>query len=153
MRTTASRTIPKAVQRAVLARDGLFCRYCAIPVSPRGSGPARPDELHFDHVKPWGAGGEHSVENIVASCRTCNLGRDKPTYSIRREPIVLFHHSRYWWAEGVHPPVLARNVALIELGDFAASWHRSVGYFLHRIMRGVYGATDDGGPIYIDNGL
>jgi HNH endonuclease len=62
--------IPLGVRRAVLERDGMICRYCGRKVHRRKTGPGK---LHFDHVIPHCRGGRPTVENIVVSCRTCNL--------------------------------------------------------------------------------
>jgi len=74
-------TIPEAVQRAVLARDGLVCRYCRRRVYWGRRGRRRtPGKLHFDHVLPWSRGGRETVDNIVVSCQDCNLAKhDDPT--------------------------------------------------------------------------
>jgi 5-methylcytosine-specific restriction endonuclease McrA len=48
-------------RRAVFARDGGRCQYC--------SGPAE----SIDHVVPRSRGGLHVWENVVASCRPCNV--------------------------------------------------------------------------------
>lgn len=51
----------------VLTRDGFKCRYC---------GQAAPHvELQVDHVHPRSKGGEDTLDNLVASCRECNLGK------------------------------------------------------------------------------
>jgi len=63
-------SIPLGVRRAVLERDGMICRYCGRKVHRRKTGPGK---LHFDHVVPHCRGGRPTVENIVVSCRTCNL--------------------------------------------------------------------------------
>ncbi|CAM3146764.1 HNH endonuclease [Stackebrandtia soli] len=47
-------------RRAVFARDGWKCAYCA--------GPAET----IDHVMPRSRGGQHIWENVVASCARCN---------------------------------------------------------------------------------
>lgn len=47
-------------RRAVFARDGGRCQYCA--------GPAE----SIDHVVPRSRGGQHVWENVVAACRACN---------------------------------------------------------------------------------
>lgn len=47
-------------RRAVFARDGNRCQYCA--------GPAE----SIDHVVPRSRGGQHVWENVVAACRACN---------------------------------------------------------------------------------
>lgn len=47
-------------RRAVIARDKGVCAYCG------GSG------NEMDHVIPRSRGGEHTWENVVCSCRSCN---------------------------------------------------------------------------------
>lgn len=69
--------IPESVRSAVLERDGMVCRYCGRKVHTRSKGPGR---LHFDHVIPYARGGPATVENIVVSCRTCNI--DKNAHSV-----------------------------------------------------------------------
>src|SRR5688572_5633321 len=48
-------------RRAVFGRDGYTCQYCG--------GQAE----SIDHVLPRSRGGEHTWENVVACCRTCNM--------------------------------------------------------------------------------
>jgi 5-methylcytosine-specific restriction endonuclease McrA len=47
-------------RRAVFARDGGRCVYCAAPATS------------LDHVVPRSRGGEHIWENVVSCCRRCN---------------------------------------------------------------------------------
>jgi 5-methylcytosine-specific restriction endonuclease McrA len=70
--------IPEAVKAAVLARDGMVCRYCGRGVyRRRRHGPGR---LHFEHVVPWSLGGRHTVDNIVVACARCNMAKhDDPS--------------------------------------------------------------------------
>lgn len=56
--------------RVVLERDGGRCRYC-------GKTLVRPD-FHMDHVIPIGRG-EHSYDNVVASCASCNSKKGQRT--------------------------------------------------------------------------
>jgi len=68
-------------RRAVFARDGHRCAYCN-----------RPAEC-IDHVQPRSRGGEHVWENVVASCRSCNLRKgDKDLsatpYRLARTPVA-----------------------------------------------------------------
>jgi 5-methylcytosine-specific restriction endonuclease McrA len=56
----------------VLERDGMICRYCGRKVHQRRTGPGK---LHLDHVTPHSKGGLTTVENIVVSCRKCNLAK------------------------------------------------------------------------------
>ncbi len=51
-------------RRAVFARDGWVCQYCAHPAE------------NVDHVIPRSQGGEHSWDNVVAACRRCNSRKE-----------------------------------------------------------------------------
>lgn len=68
-------------RRAVFARDGGRCQYCA--------GPAE----SIDHVVPRSRGGGHQWENVVAACRSCNARKrdrllSETTMALRRLPRV-----------------------------------------------------------------
>lgn len=56
--------IPAAVRQAVFSRDQHRCVRCGAT-----------DFLHLDHIRPWSAGGEHTVENLQVLCRDCNLAK------------------------------------------------------------------------------
>ena len=47
----------------VLRRDEYRCRYCGSSAGP----------FHLDHVYPVSKGGETSIDNMVTSCKRCNL--------------------------------------------------------------------------------
>jgi len=51
-------------RRAVFARDDWVCQYCGAPAE------------NLDHVVPRSRGGEHTWENVVASCRRCNAKKE-----------------------------------------------------------------------------
>lgn len=51
----------------ILKRDNFKCVYC-------GRTPET-TELQVDHVIPKSKGGGNNVENLVTSCRFCNLGK------------------------------------------------------------------------------
>lgn len=51
-------------RRAVFARDRHRCQYCGRSAE------------NLDHVVPRSRGGEHSWENVVASCRGCNAKKE-----------------------------------------------------------------------------
>lgn len=56
---------------SVLSRDRFTCRYCSR---------SAPDvELHVDHVVPVALGGSDDLENLVAACVECNLGKSDKT--------------------------------------------------------------------------
>ena len=52
----------KLSRREILGRDGHTCQYCG----HHGS------DLTVDHVVPRHRGGQHTWENLVTACRTCN---------------------------------------------------------------------------------
>ena len=70
-------------RRALFARDGGRCVYCAAPATS------------IDHVIPRSRGGSHNWENVVSACHKCNhLKADKPLKelgwrlrSLPREPV------------------------------------------------------------------
>ena len=49
----------------ILKRDGHRCRFCTRQV--------RMDTAHFDHLIPWSRGGRTVPQNLVSSCRRCNM--------------------------------------------------------------------------------
>ncbi|MBK8464711.1 MAG: HNH endonuclease [Chloracidobacterium sp.] len=65
--TPTPRTLSRRLRFAVLFRDGFTCQYCG----------RKPPEvsLHIDHRNPVSLGGEHSMENLLAACSECNLGK------------------------------------------------------------------------------
>jgi len=52
-------------RRNIFLRDGFTCQYCARRPGTR--------ELNLDHVMPRSRGGRSTWENLVTSCRECNL--------------------------------------------------------------------------------
>lgn len=68
-------------RRGVFARDGHRCQYCG----------DRADSI--DHVRPRSKGGQHTWENVVAACRSCNSAKrdrllDETTMRLRSKPRV-----------------------------------------------------------------
>ena len=61
-------------RRAVFARDGWTCQYCAAPAE------------NLDHVIPRSRGGKHTWENVVAACRRCNAKKENRTPAGGRHP-------------------------------------------------------------------
>lgn len=56
------RPIVKLTRREVFLRDNYTCQYCGIQTR----------DLTLDHVVPKSRGGQHTWENLVSACRTCN---------------------------------------------------------------------------------
>jgi 5-methylcytosine-specific restriction endonuclease McrA len=66
-------------RRAVFARDGHRCQYCGAAAES------------IDHVVPRSRGGGHVWENVVASCRPCNVRKrdrmlEETSMRLRRRP-------------------------------------------------------------------
>lgn len=59
-----------ALIKAIRARDGSTCRYCAVEVNWKD----RKSSIGgtYDHVVPVSKGGDNSYENVVVACRACN---------------------------------------------------------------------------------
>jgi 5-methylcytosine-specific restriction endonuclease McrA len=76
-------------RRAVFARDGHRCQYCN-----RGA-------ENIDHVVPRSRGGEHSWENVVASCRSCNARKEDRLLheaGLRLRRVPQAPHAALWLA-------------------------------------------------------
>jgi HNH endonuclease/Protein of unknown function (DUF1376) len=61
--------IPKEIRCAVVAKDGSVCIYCGDESGP----------FDLDHRLPWSRGGQHSFDNLVVACRTCNRSKGSRT--------------------------------------------------------------------------
>lgn len=93
---------PARLQNAVFERDGYRCRYCSNKLisqdflrafaimldSPRFARGTTNLTTHAiihiawpvaDHVIPWSRGGETTIDNLVASCASCNYGKAEYT--------------------------------------------------------------------------
>ena len=71
--------ISGATRRAVIERDGRFCKLCGRPVVRRTSRRSRVQHadnlLTLDHLVPISRGGDSSAENLRVCCRACNMRR------------------------------------------------------------------------------
>jgi 5-methylcytosine-specific restriction endonuclease McrA len=61
----------RLTRRNLMIRDGFQCQYCAHRPSQR--------DLNLDHVVPRSRGGTDTWENLVVSCRACNLKKGRRT--------------------------------------------------------------------------
>lgn len=52
----------KLTRREVFIRDGYTCQYCGRQMG----------DLTIDHVIPRSRGGQHTWDNLVSACKTCN---------------------------------------------------------------------------------
>lgn len=94
------RRVAALSRRGVFARDGHRCQYCG----------GRADSI--DHVVPRSRGGEHTWENVVAACRSCNA---------RKRDRLLEHTSMRLLRRPSTPPACTWVTAAI--GEVPAEWH------------------------------
>jgi len=59
------RATVRLTRRNIFLRDAHTCQYCGTRACPR--------DLNLDHVMPKSRGGPMTWENVVCSCRDCNL--------------------------------------------------------------------------------
>lgn len=141
----------------MIARDGMVCRHCGTAVVNGGGRNEcfAPNYLHFDHVKPWALGGDHSVDNLVVSCATCNLARMKPYRNLRPAGAaewLVWRGRRPWWPDGFTPPALmAPDNPGIWLLDYIAQHprRRSLDSVVRQIVAGQIAASGPGQPIAV----
>jgi 5-methylcytosine-specific restriction endonuclease McrA len=67
----APRVAVRLTRRNLMLRDQHQCQYCSRRPSLR--------DLNVDHVVPRSRGGSDSWENLVVSCRACNLKKGRRT--------------------------------------------------------------------------
>ncbi len=67
----APHVVVRLTRRNLMLRDEHQCQYCAKKPSLR--------DLNIDHVVPRSRGGLDSWDNLVISCRTCNLKKGRRT--------------------------------------------------------------------------
>lgn len=61
------KSISRSLRFNVLRRDNFSCIIC---------GRSAPEvELHVDHIIPWSIVKEHVIDNLVTTCKDCNLGK------------------------------------------------------------------------------
>jgi 5-methylcytosine-specific restriction endonuclease McrA len=58
-------------RRSIFLRDHFTCQYCGLRLGA--------SELNLDHVIPRSRGGRSTWENLVTSCRACNLRKGRAT--------------------------------------------------------------------------
>ena len=65
------RVVVRLTRRNLMLRDQHQCQYCARRPGVR--------DLNIDHIVPRSRGGKDSWENLVVSCRQCNLKKGRRT--------------------------------------------------------------------------
>jgi 5-methylcytosine-specific restriction endonuclease McrA len=98
--------VPPVSRREVLRRDNHACQYC-------GSG----KKLTLDHVIPRSKGGQHTWNNVVAACTSCNSRKgDRLPHEVNMvlpckpkapvHPAVAFS-DRFWKLQDASPDKLS----------------------------------------------
>jgi 5-methylcytosine-specific restriction endonuclease McrA len=90
----------RLTRRNLLLRDAHRCQYCAGEPGLR--------ELNVDHVVPKSRGGRDTWDNLVISCRGCNLKKGKRTpdeagMRLLREPV------KPGWSTAAHIALTTRT--------------------------------------------
>jgi 5-methylcytosine-specific restriction endonuclease McrA len=91
--------VPPVSRREVLRRDSHRCQYCG-----------NTKHLTLDHVIPRSKGGQHSWDNVVTACATCNSLKgdrllNEIAMTLRNKPKAPMHpaiaFSEQFWQEQV----------------------------------------------------
>ncbi len=72
------RPVVKLTRREILQRDDHTCQYCG----------KRGHDLTIDHVVPRHRGGQHSWNNVVAACKSCNHRKGGKTLHEARTHLI-----------------------------------------------------------------
>jgi hypothetical protein len=88
--------ISKAKRKAVYDKYGGHCAYCGKQLSIK--------ELTVDHIMPTSHGGKDNIENLRASCKTCN--------NMKGEGSIRFLRLALAWPSMVVPDMVDFATAL-----------------------------------------
>lgn len=97
--------IPGWVRKAVHARDGWRCRWCATRV-PGFQSFTSTLWLELDHIVPWSAGGSDRSDNLRTLCNDCNEGRSNYVSDSHVRVTPVGWCDRCARSSSPHPPVL-----------------------------------------------
>lgn len=67
---------PRELKVALCGNQNWRCCYCGCSVDMNGRSPT---EATFEHVVPFGHGGDDDESNLVIACRRCNYERSRTT--------------------------------------------------------------------------
>lgn len=94
------RTTIRLTRRNLMLRDQFQCQYCARRPSLR--------ELNVDHIIPRSRGGGDTWENLVVSCRLCNLKKGRRTPE-EAGMLLLRKPQKPRWSTATHILMAARE--------------------------------------------
>jgi 5-methylcytosine-specific restriction endonuclease McrA len=84
----APRVTVRLTRRNLMIRDQFQCQYCGKRPTVR--------DLNVDHVVPRSRGGQDSWENLVVSCRVCNLRKGRRTPGEAGMALLSVPHHPRW---------------------------------------------------------
>ncbi|HEY3233097.1 MAG TPA: HNH endonuclease [Polyangiaceae bacterium] len=93
----------RLTRKNLMLRDGHQCQYCGRLPSLR--------DLNVDHIVPRSRGGLDSWENLVVSCRYCNLKKGRRTPD-EAGMTLLRHPQQPRWSMSAHILMAAREPCL-----------------------------------------
>ena len=79
---TRPRQITEAQKQQVLERQGLRCFIDHHPIESEA-------DVEFDHIRPYAAGGESSVDNIAVVCKRHNRDKRDLTLAEYRDRLAM----------------------------------------------------------------
>ena len=82
------RSTVRLTRRNIFLRDGHTCQYCGRQATTR--------DLNLDHVMPRSRGGPMTWENVVCSCRVCNLRKGGRTPQQASMPLLAVPYRPSW---------------------------------------------------------
>src|SRR5919109_1645358 len=102
------RPVVKLTRKEVLQRDDHSCQYCG----------KRAHDLTIDHVVPRHRGGQHTWENVVAACKTCNHRKGGRTLAEARMRLLR---------QPVRPPATPQYLYASYVRAGERTWSKFVG--------------------------
>ena len=73
LNTAGRKNIPKPIRDKVFRINKGRCSYCLVKLTVGNSKCS--NQFHVDHIIPWSVGGRNNIENLTASCRSCNISK------------------------------------------------------------------------------
>jgi hypothetical protein len=108
--TSKNKGVGARLRFNVLKRDGFACKYCG----------ARPPNvvLHVDHVIPSSKGGGDNIENLVAACNECNIGKGSTLINDDQDVLKILAPAkkRESHSKGTTSPAIIKAMELVSAG-------------------------------------
>lgn len=73
-------SISPALRRRIIARDGMVCQLCGLPVESAS-------DIHVDHIRPHSLGGRAVMGNLQVAHAICNIRKSNKPESVTRNAV------------------------------------------------------------------